>query len=90
MQHLASTHSCLLPLLQVNSYRATPGAAASTDCTACPRGQETQDTGNSACTPCAVGYYNPTTATKGGSPACQKAPAGTYVNTTGAFFATQW
>jgi len=78
----------LLPCLQLNKFRSTPGAT--TDCTWCPRGKETRDTGNSECTDCAIGYYNPKTATSSDNPACIAAPAGTFVNTTGAFFATQW
>lgn len=74
--------------LQINTYKTSAGATSS--CTACPPGKETQDEGNSECSPCAVGYYNPTTATSGGPPACIKAPAGNFVNTTGASAYTAW
>ena len=73
-----------------------PGASkavgvADGGCIYCPKGTETQDNGNTECTPCAIGYYNPKQATVADiTPACKPAPAGTYVNTTGAFFATQW
>jgi hypothetical protein len=43
------------PLLQKHQFRATAGA---TTCLLCPRGTQTQDTGNIDCTDCAVGYYN--------------------------------
>lgn len=72
----------------MNKYQATPGATA--NCVFCPKGKETRDTGNSECTDCPLGYYNPKVATQSTSPACVPAPAGTYVNTTGAFFASQW
>lgn len=77
----------MLPSLQMNKYQAKPGQ---TTCDWCPKGYETQDAGNSECTKCAVGYYNPAPAKQSTDPACIKAPAGTYVNTTGAFMATQW
>lgn len=86
--------------LQINTWRAKPGANAAVGnaangCAYCPRGTETQDKGNTECTPCAVGYYNPkaadaTNTQANSQPACIKAPAGTYVNATGAFFASQW
>lgn len=82
------TEQICLSALQINKYQATPGATS--DCIWCPKGTETQDSGNTECTPCAVGYYNPRTPTSGTTPACIKAPAGTFVNTTGAFIATQW
>lgn len=83
-----------LPALQVNTYMPKPGASGdiglANGCIWCPKGQETQDKGNTECTPCAVGWYNPKVASSSAAPACIKAPAGTYVNTTGAFIATQW
>ena len=67
---------------------ARPGA---TGCDWCPKGYETRDTGNTECTPCAVGYYNKATATEnGGKPACIEAPAGTYVNVTAAYYTVPW
>lgn len=72
----------VLLLLQQHSFSAAPGAKA---CTACPKGQETQDTGNSECSPCAKGYYNSVSGTS-----CDAAPAGTFVNTTAAVVFTAW
>lgn len=74
--------------LQLNKFQNTIGAT--TDCTWCPAGKETRDTGNDLCTACAVGYYNPVTASQSNTPACIAAPAGTFVNTTGATIATLW
>ena len=84
---LTKQFSLCLPL-QMNKFQATPGATA--DCTWCPAGKETQDTGNSECTDCPVGFYNPLTAAQSNSPACREAPAGTFVSTTGAKLATPW
>ena len=61
------------------TYRPTPGATAA--CTPCPKGYDTQDTGNTECTPCAVGYFKATNALE----SCTAAPAGTFVNTSAAF-----
>ncbi|KAI7844392.1 hypothetical protein COHA_002190 [Chlorella ohadii] len=69
-----------------NKYVNAVGATS--DCTWCSRGYETQDTGNSECTPCSAGFYNPKTADQSTTPACIAAPQGTFVNTTGAFFAS--
>lgn len=74
---------------------ARPGATA---CSHCPRGYETRDTGNTECSPCAAGYFHKaaytddTYTTNSGSTvsACKPAPAGTYVNTTAAYFTTPW
>jgi len=46
---------CALLLPQKYQYRPTAGA---TSCLLCPRGTDTQDTGNVECTPCALGFYN--------------------------------
>ena len=51
----------------------------------CPKGHETQDTGNSECSPCAKGYYNSVVGTS-----CDPAPAGTFVNSTAAVVFTAW
>ena len=61
------------------TYRPTPGATAA--CTPCPKGYDTQDTGNTECTPCAVGYFKATNALE----SCTAAPFGTFVNTSAAF-----
>lgn len=75
------------PPLQLNTYMARPGAA---QCQFCPKGTETQDTGNAECTPCVAGYFNKAQATQSDTPACEAAPEGTYVNTTGAYYTTPW
>ncbi len=69
-------------------YMARPGATA---CQYCPKGYETLDTGNTECSACPVGYFNkaPATALTLGR-ACVEAPAGTFVNTSAAYFVTQW
>ena len=76
-------HSTALPLLlQQHFFSATPGAKS---CSPCPKGHETQDTGNSECSPCAKGYYNSVAGTS-----CDAAPAGTFVNSTAAVVFTAW
>ena len=52
---------------------------------------ETLDTGNTECSACPVGFFNkaPATALTVGR-ACVEAPAGTFVNTSAAYFVTQW
>lgn len=74
----------LLPCsVQQHTYMARPGA---TVCVVCPKGTDTQDEGNTECTPCSVGYYKKVA----GKTACGAAEAGTFVNTTGAYFTTPW
>lgn len=72
-------------------YMARPGSGF---CMYCPRGTETLNKGNSACSPCAVGYYNPAPASPltatDSSALCERVPAGTYTNTTGSFVAIPW
>ena len=51
---------------------------------------ETLSTGNSECSSCPVGFYNPQTASNSTTRACIAAAAGTFVNTTGASVATEW
>ena len=69
-------------LCQQHYYRATMGA---TSCLACPRGTETSNVGNVECTACPIGYSNNQEGTK-----CDASPAGTFVNTTGAYISTPW
>lgn len=77
-----SLTSAALPALQVNTYQPNTGKA---NCIQCPPGFSTQDTGNAACTACPLGSYSPTAAAN-----CTGAPAGTFVNVTGAKAATAW
>lgn len=69
---------------------ASAAVGAANGCIWCPKGYETQDAGNTECTKCPLGYYNPKAASTSASPACIKAPAGTFVNITGAFITTSW
>ncbi len=71
------------PFLQQNLFMARPGASV---CDVCPRGFETQDTGNTQCDPCAVGYYKRVA----GATSCIAAEIGTFVNTSAAYFTTPW
>jgi hypothetical protein len=79
---LNTTDANTCELCAINKYRPTFGA---TSCLDCPRGTQTSNTGNVECTDCPIGYYN----NQAGTP-CKPAPAGTFVNTTGAFVTTPW
>lgn len=46
-----------LPLLQQHTFQSRSGQQS---CTTCNAGEETFDTGNTACSKCAKGYFNPT------------------------------
>jgi len=56
-----------------------------TSCLKCPRGTQTSNEGNIECTACPIGYYNNLEGST-----CVAAPAGTFVNTTGAYVTTPW
>ena len=73
--------------LQQNMYMARPGATA---CQWCPKGYETLDTGNTECSACPVGFFNKATANVNDKRACVEAPAGSFVNTSAAYFFTLW
>ena len=68
--------------MQQHFFSATPGAKS---CSSCPKGHETQDTGNTECSPCAKGHYNSVAGTS-----CDAAPAGTFINRTAAVVFTAW
>ena len=75
------TRSPLPPLCpplcaQANQYTKSPGQAA---CSLCGPGTSTIAEGSTKCTPCGPGTYAPTAAT-----GCLLAPAGYFVNSTGA------
>jgi len=78
-----STDANNCELCAKHTYRPTMGAT--TPCLACPRGTEAPNEGNIECTACAVGYYNNNL-----GEACKPAPAGTFINTTGAYVTTPW
>ncbi|KAL4859859.1 Nucleolar GTP-binding protein 1 [Chlorella vulgaris] len=65
----------------LNKAQPLPGQ---TDCNSCLAGEETFDDGNSVCSKCAKGFYNPSAIPNPSNPSCVAAPAGGYVNTTGA------
>lgn len=69
-------------LSQVNTYQPNTGQAS---CIPCAAGTSTSSDGNTACQACALGYYSPNPEV-----GCLAAPAGTFVNTTGATTFTPW
>lgn len=83
-QHARAKCLCSNPfvLLQDDEFRASPGGLT---CDKCPKGYDTEGTGNYQCDPCQTGYFN-------GKPGmdCQAAPAGTYTNTSAAWFPIPW